>query len=67
MNSDIGHKAQTGDSDSSDKIVVPLAEKNNNSADATDYNYTWAAPVAGNAKDSCISVIGRSVEGCRDS
>jgi len=37
VNSDIVHKVQMRDSDNSDKIAVPLAERNNSS---TDYNYT---------------------------
>lgn len=58
------------DFDSSDRIAVRFVERNSSSAgaaDAVDYNYTWAAPVADSAEDSCISVIGKSVEDCRDS
>ena len=40
VNSDIGHKVQKRDSDNSDRVVVPLVERNNSFADVTDYNYT---------------------------
>lgn len=66
VNLDIGRKAQTKDSDSSDRVAVQFAERNSSSAGAIDYNYTWAAPVAGSATDLCISVIGRSVRDCHD-
>lgn len=69
VNSDIGRKTQTRDSDSSDMVVGRLAERNSNSADVTDAidcNCTWAAPVVDSVEDLYISAIGRSVEDYRD-
>lgn len=69
VNSDIGRKTQTKDSDSSDRVVERVAERNSSSAgvtDATDCNCTWAALVVDNVKDSCISASGKSVEDYRD-
>jgi hypothetical protein len=66
VNLDIGRKAQTRDSDSSDKVAVQFAERNSSSAGAIDYNCTWAAPVADSAEDLCISAIGRTVRDCHD-